>query len=87
MVERASSAVPDAAAGGVSGGLSFWLADDAQVWVPAHARIEGQVVRLNSPEIEHPQYVRYAFAGKPQVNLVNGAGLPAYPFRTDSFEP
>ncbi len=66
---------------------AFWLADDAQVWVPAHARIEGQVVRLNSPEIEHPQYVRYAFAGKPQVNLVNGAGLPAYPFRTDSFEP
>jgi sialate O-acetylesterase len=28
-----------------------------------------------------------ALAGKPKVNLVNEAGLPARPFRTDSFKP
>jgi len=33
--------------------------------------------------LEAPEFVRYAFTGKPAVNLVNEAGLPAYPFRTD----
>ena len=41
---------------------------------------------LNS-ELKNPLYVRYAFVGKPDVNLVNGDDLPAYPFRTDDFEP
>jgi sialate O-acetylesterase len=27
-----------------------------------------------------PKYVRYAYAAMPKVNLVNKAGLPAYPF-------
>ena len=34
-----------------------------------------------------PKFIRYAFAGYPRVNLVNAAGLPALPFRTDSFRP
>ena len=66
---------------------AFWLTDETHRWVPAQTRIEGDLVRLSSTEIEQPQFVRYAFAGKPYVNLVNGAGLPAYPFRTDQFEP
>lgn len=65
----------------------FWLADNPKNWVRADAVIEGQTVVLGSAEIEQPLYVRYAFAGKPEVNLVNGAGLPAYPFRTDRFVP
>jgi sialate O-acetylesterase len=32
----------------------------------------------------NPAACRYAFAGKPDVNLVNGEGMPAYPFRTDN---
>lgn len=53
----------------------------------AEARIEGESVILRSPKLANPLYVRYAFAGMPKVNLVNSAGLPAYPFRTDTFSP
>jgi hypothetical protein len=34
-----------------------------------------------------PVWVRYAFAGKPAVNVVNGVNLPAYPFRTNDLPP
>ena len=66
---------------------AFWLADASGKWVPADAAINGQTVVLQSSELKKPLYVRYAFAGKPKVNLVNGSGLPAYPFRTDKFQP
>ena len=66
---------------------AFWLADDAGEWVQAEAELKDQTVVLSSPKIKKPLYVRYAFAGKPKVNLVNSAGLPAYPFRTDDFKP
>jgi len=65
----------------------FWLADDSGKWVPADAEIKDQSVILRSDKLKSPRFVRYAFAGKPQVNLVNAAGLPAYPFRTDTFAP
>lgn len=65
----------------------FWLSDDSKKWVQANATLNGEIVVLNSPEVVKPLYVRYAFAGKPPVNLVNKAGLPAYPFRTDKFKP
>lgn len=67
--------------------LGFWLADDSARWVRAEAEIHGETIVLRSPDLENPLYVRYAFVGKPDVNLVNAAGLPAYPFRTDSFVP
>ncbi|MDF7799272.1 sialate O-acetylesterase [Pontiellaceae bacterium B1224] len=66
---------------------AFWISDDSGKWVSADATIEGETVVLESAELKKPRYVRYAFAGMPQVNLINGAGLPAYPFRTDRFEP
>lgn len=66
---------------------AFWLADDSGKWVRAEAQIEGETVVLKSAELAKPLYVRYAFSGKPEVNLVNGADLPAYPFRTDLFKP
>ncbi len=65
----------------------FWLADDSKKWIPAKAEIEGPTVTLQSPQLTKPLYVRYAFAGMPKVNLVNGSDLPAYPFRTDRFHP
>lgn len=65
----------------------FWIADDSQEWVKAAAELQGETVVLSSPECPKPLYVRYAFAGKPAVNLINAAGLPAVPFRTDRFEP
>jgi sialate O-acetylesterase len=66
---------------------AFWLADDSGMWVKANAKLQGTTVVLQSPEMPKPLYVRYAFAGMPSVNLVNACGLPAYPFRTDSFAP
>ena len=66
---------------------AFWVADDSEKWVTAEAVIDGQTVVLKSAELDKPLYVRYAFAGKPKVNLVNGSDLPAYPFRTDTFKP
>ena len=64
----------------------FWVADKSGDWKRASARVEGESVVLSSGEISKPQYIRYAFAGMPKVNLVNEMELPAYPFRTDSFE-
>ena len=65
----------------------FWVCKDSEKWVRAEAHIDGQTVVLTSSEIKQPRFVRYAFAGKPTVNLVNSADLPVRPFRSDSFEP
>lgn len=62
---------------------SFWIADTSLNWQMAEAKIVGETVVLQNKNISAPRYVRYAFSGKPDVNLVNAAGLPAYPFRTD----
>jgi sialate O-acetylesterase len=65
----------------------FWLSDASGKWFPANAKIKNKTVVLSSQEIGKSLYVRYAFTGKPNVNLVNEANLPAYPFRTDLFKP
>lgn len=65
----------------------FWISGSSEEWARAEAEIKGNSVVLHSPEIENPEFVRYAFAGKPTVNLVNKADLPTYPFRTDKFPP
>ena len=65
----------------------FWIADDSAEWTAADATLDGPSIVLASSKLAKPLYVRYAFAGKPNVNLVNGASLPAYPFRTDNFQP
>jgi len=49
------------------------------------AWIEGETVVVMSPEVEAPVAVRYAWGDNPEVNLTNGAGLPAFPFRTDDW--
>lgn len=61
----------------------FWLQDESQKWHPADATIEGTTVKLQAPGVQKPAACRYAYSGKPKVNLVNGGGLPTYPFRTD----
>ena len=40
---------------------------------------------LTAPGVEKPVAVRYAWANNPAVNLVNKAGLPTVPFRTDDW--
>ncbi|MCG9792279.1 sialate O-acetylesterase [Flavobacterium algicola] len=65
----------------------FWLSDESNKWVQGQAIIKGKTIEISSSEIAKPVYIRYAFTGKPDVNLVNEENLPAYPFRTDEFKP
>ena len=64
-------------------GFAICGADQKFVW--AHAAIEGESVVVSAPEVNAPVAVRYAWASNPTCNLVNKAGLPAVPFRTDDF--
>lgn len=65
----------------------FWVAGSDKKWTPANAVIQGSTVVLTAKDCPAPEQVRYAFTGMPKVNLVNQAGLPAYPFRSDNFAP
>jgi sialate O-acetylesterase len=50
----------------------------------AEGRIEGDSVVVQSAEVSRPLTVRYAWAAMPQATLINRAGLPAAPLRTDT---
>lgn len=63
----------------------FAIAGADHVWHWGTARIDGNSVVVSSPEVKVPMAVRYAWADNPVCNLVNGAGLPASPFRTDDW--
>ena len=65
----------------------FIILDQDGTWRPAQASIVGNTVVVSHPEVTRPVAVRYAWANDPDGNLVNGAGLPASPFRTDSISP
>ena len=65
----------------------FVISGTNGVFFPAKAVIRGTNVTVSSPEVPVPAAVRYGWANVPDVNLVNGAGLPASPFRTDSNSP
>jgi len=62
---------------------AFQIAGADKRFRPADARIERATVVLSSRQVARPVYVRYAWADNPACNLVNQAGLPAVPFRTD----
>lgn len=57
------------------------LADDGRTWIGAMARIEGRDVVLTANGVSKPRGMRFAAYNGSQPNLVNGAGLPAGPFR------
>ncbi|HJQ30761.1 MAG TPA: sialate O-acetylesterase [Pyrinomonadaceae bacterium] len=63
----------------------FAVAGDDGRFVWANAVIEGKDIVVSSPEVKRPAAVRYGWADNPEVNLYNGAGLPASPFRTDDW--
>jgi len=50
---------------------------------PANAIIEKDKIIVSSPSVSKPIAVRYGWQNVPDVNLFNGDGLPASPFRTD----
>jgi sialate O-acetylesterase len=63
----------------------FQIAGADRKWVWADAKIVGDSVVVSSPEVTAPQEVRYAWQSNPPATLFNGAGLPASPFRTDTW--
>ena len=63
------------------------LADDGETWVPADAKIEGESVVLSAAGVASPRAMRFAAYNGSTPNLVNGAGLPAGPFRWRDASP
>lgn len=62
----------------------FEIAEEDGLFHPATATIEGSKVRLTSPTIKHPRYVRYAWQPFTRANLVNSDQLPASTFRGEA---
>jgi sialate O-acetylesterase len=63
----------------------FSIAGSDRKWYWASARVRGDSVILSSASVPHPIQVRYDWQSDPQATLFNGAGLPASPFRTDTW--
>jgi sialate O-acetylesterase len=64
-------------------GFSIAGSDKKFVW--ADAEIDGESIIVWNNSINDPVAVRYGWAANPQCNLYNKSGLPATPFRTDSW--
>ncbi len=64
---------------------SFTIAGANKKFLPAMAKIDGDTVVVWNTDVKKPVAVRYAWSDNPTCSLYNGAGLPASPFRTDSW--
>jgi len=64
----------------------FAIAGKDKQFYWAKAIIEGKEVVVYADKVTDPEAVRYAWADNPGCNLVNSAGLPAVPFRTDQWK-
>ncbi len=64
-------------------GFSVCGEDKKFVW--AKAEIKDNTVVVSSDKVAKPVAVRFGWANYPVVNLWNRDGLPAHPFRTDTF--
>jgi sialate O-acetylesterase len=63
----------------------FALAGEDQIFAWADAAIVGDEVVLTAAAVPRPVAARYDWDWSPDGNLANGAGLPAFPFRTDDW--
>ncbi len=79
----------------VDGGLTFKdgkklqgfaIAGKDKKFVWGKAVIDGEAIVVSAKGIKNPVAVRYAWAANPIGNLYNKAGLPASPFRTDTWK-
>jgi sialate O-acetylesterase len=62
----------------------FTIAGADGIYFPAVAEIEGNEIVVASPHVIAPTAVRFGWDEAARPNLVNGAGLPAIPFRSRS---
>ncbi|MEX0939266.1 MAG: sialate O-acetylesterase [Pirellulales bacterium] len=64
----------------------FTIAGEDQKFHPAEVTVlASDVVAVHSDKVDEPKAVRFAWHDDAQPNLVNKAGLPASPFRTDNW--
>lgn len=63
----------------------FQIAGEDQKFVEAKAEINGDTLVVSSEQVQKPAAVRFAWNAVAEPNLFNKAGLPASPFRTDSW--
>ena len=71
------------AAGPYLKGFAIAGPDHKFVW--AQGQLDGNSVVLHHPAVPVPVAVRYAWGNMPFTNLYNCEGLPALPFRTDTW--
>lgn len=64
----------------------FSVAGADKKFHPATATIEGETLLVGSPKVISPVAVRFGWNQIAEPNLMNKAGLPASPFRTDDWE-
>jgi sialate O-acetylesterase len=72
--------------GSIDGPLvGFTICGKDNVFQTAFAEIVGDTVVVSCSKVDEPIAVRYGWANHPICNLYNREGLPASPFRTDTF--
>jgi sialate O-acetylesterase len=64
----------------------FAIAGPDKKFYWADAQIQGNTIVVKSPMVSNPVAVRYAWDKNPECSLFNKEGLPASPFRTDSWK-
>jgi hypothetical protein len=64
----------------------FMIAGEDRKWMDGTARLDGNTAIVSNPDVSKPVAVRYAWGCNPAWSLMNGAGLPASPFRTDTWK-
>jgi len=67
-------------------GPSFEVAGKDQKLHPAEAILDGPDIIVQSKDVAEPLTVRYLWVNAPAAILYNEAGLPAPPFRTDTWQ-
>ncbi len=63
----------------------FQIAGEDKQFVDAEAVVDGDTVVVSSDEVQSPVAVRFGWNQIAEPNLMNKEGLPASPFRTDSW--
>ncbi len=67
----------------------FLISGSDKIWQEANADIDGNTVIISSPQVANPTAVRYGWGNgtyDAACNLYNKDGLPASPFRTETWD-
>jgi sialate O-acetylesterase len=65
--------------------VDFIIAGEDQKFLPATATIDGDSIVVHANQVAQPVAVRFAWREDATPNLANKEGLPASPFRTDTW--